>query len=100
MNRLLQILLLAGTPLALEAQVPELPRAVPTFPAGLGERPCTARPVSSKALQTALNAQEPVICLPMGASLTGNWTVWPRASSDTGWSVLRGDTVVTSGKRI
>jgi hypothetical protein len=79
---------------------PELPRAVPAIPTALGDRPCTARPTTSAMLQAALNAHERVICLAMGRTFIGAWTVWSRPPGDTGWSVLRADTTVTAGRRI
>ncbi|MBL8961629.1 MAG: hypothetical protein JNJ98_17345 [Gemmatimonadetes bacterium] len=82
-------------------QAPALPQRQPAWPADLAARPCTVRPTSASALQTALN--EPgsrVICLPMGAVLSGNWHVNGRRSGDTSWSVLRADTTMTRGVRL
>ena len=82
-------------------QAPVLPQRQPSWPADLAARPCTVRPSSACALQAALNEAGPrVICLPMGAALSGNWHVNARRSGDTSWNVLRADTAMTRGVRL
>jgi len=99
----MRALWLGLVPSMLAAQVipPELPRAVPSIPAAVLARPCTKRPTTVAAIQTALNAGgSHVICLPMGLALRGNLHINGRIAGDTAWTVLRADTALTLGVRL
>lgn len=79
------------------SKVAELPRSTPIRPT-VEMLPCTVRVASASGLQAAFNAARggTVICLPTGAVHRGNFTI--PARSDTGWIVLRTDTIIPAGR--
>jgi hypothetical protein len=90
-----------GTPPPTGIKPPELPRAVASYPLALHALPCTDRPTTTASLQAVLNAGgSRVICLGMGLQLDGNWHVPARAATDTGWTVLRADSLFTRGRPV
>ncbi len=82
-------------------RMPELPRSTPTIPNAVLNRPCTDRPTTTTALQSALNAGgSRVICLPMGGVFAGNFNVPARGTGDTSWTVVRADSSFALGRRV
>jgi hypothetical protein len=87
--------------------LPELPRTVPSIPAGLESLTCTVNPADANALQSAINSARggDVICLTPGVIYASNQFIIPaRTSGDTsGWTVIRTNPAVTlpgKGNRI
>ena len=73
------------------ADVAEVPRKVPAWPADLVARACTVSPRSSAELGAEILRARggTTLCLTPGESYPGTFTVPARADNDTGWVVLR-----------
>ena len=81
-------------------QAPQLPRSVPVIPSAVMTRPCTDRPTTVAALQSAVSGKNKVICLPMGSTWVVNLDIPARTAGDTSWNVLRADSNFTVGARV
>ncbi|MBC7896764.1 MAG: Ig-like domain-containing protein [Cytophagaceae bacterium] len=73
----------------------QLPRAVPSIPAGLGSLPCTVN-VPAGGLQLAITQSHGGSVLCLTGTHTGNFTV--PARTDAGWVVIRSAGTIPAGR--